>query len=50
MTKLKTQVKKLAGAHTPVLLQGEPGTGRSAVAKILHESAPENGGELVRID
>lgn len=50
MTKLKTQVKKLAGAHTPVLLQGEPGTGRSAVAEILHKSAPESDGELVRID
>ncbi|MDB4473645.1 response regulator [Opitutaceae bacterium] len=50
MAKLKTQVKKLAGAHTPVLLQGEPGTGRSAVAEILHESASESDGELVRID
>lgn len=50
MTKLKTQVKKLAGAHTPVLLQGEPGTGRSVVAEILHESASESDGALVRID
>ena len=50
MTKLKNQVKKLAGAHTPVLLQGEPGTGRSTVAQILHESGTENDGELVRID
>lgn len=50
MTKLKNQVKRLAGARTPVLLQGEPGTGRDTVAEILHESVAEEGAELVRID
>lgn len=50
MIKLKTQVERLAGAHTPVLLHGEPGTGRATVAKILHESVAENEAELVRID
>lgn len=50
MVKLKNQVKRLAGARTPVLLHGEPGTGRSTVAEILHESVAEKGAELVRID
>ncbi len=50
LTKLIAQVKKLATVRTPVLLIGENGTGKSAVAEILHaaSSAPEAG--LVRID
>jgi DNA-binding NtrC family response regulator len=50
LTKLISQVKKLATVRTPVLLVGENGTGKSAVAEILHAAsgAPETA--LVRID
>ena len=48
--KLIAQVKKLATVRTPVLLVGENGTGKSAVADVLHAAsgAPEN--SFVRID
>jgi len=48
--RLIQQVKKLSTVRTPVLLQGEPGTGRTTVAEILHAGggAPES--PLVRID
>jgi DNA-binding NtrC family response regulator len=48
--KLVAQVKKLATVRTPVLLGGENGTGKSAVAEILHAAsgAPETA--FVRID
>ena len=48
--KLIQQVKKLSTVRSPVLLQGESGTGKSTVAEILHASNPSPDGELVRID
>ncbi len=50
MRKLTQQVRKLAAVRTPVLLIGENGTGKVAVAEILHAAtgAPES--QLVRID
>ncbi len=50
IVKLRGQVQRLAGARTPVLLQGQPGTGRDTIAEILHESVAEDGKEMVRID
>lgn len=48
--KLLQQIKKLSTVRTPVLLQGEPGTGKSTVAEILHGATPSPEGALVRID
>ncbi|MBE7540366.1 MAG: sigma-54-dependent Fis family transcriptional regulator [Opitutaceae bacterium] len=48
--KLIQQVKKLAAVRTPVLLQGENGTGKSTIAEILHASAATSDAPLVRID
>ncbi|MES2696036.1 MAG: response regulator [Verrucomicrobiota bacterium] len=50
ITKLITTVKKLATVRTPVLLIGENGTGKSAVAEILHAASGGNEASLVRID
>ena len=49
LTKLIQQVKKLATVRTPVLLIGENGTGKTAVAEILHGANPTDA-PLVRID
>ncbi|PTX91576.1 response regulator [Opitutus sp. ER46] len=50
LTKLIAQVKKLATVRTPVLLVGENGTGKAAVAEILHAAsgAPETA--FLRVD
>jgi len=50
ITKLRSQVQRLAGARTPVLLHGQQGTGRDTIAEILHESVAEEGAELIRVD
>ena len=48
--RLVQQVKKLATVRTPVLLQGEAGTGRTTVAEILHAGGGSTELPLVRID
>lgn len=50
ITKLIAQVKKLATVRTPVLLVGENGTAKSAVAEILHAAGGGSDASLVRID
>jgi two-component system, NtrC family, response regulator HydG len=50
MQKLRQQVKKLATVRTPVLLQGENGTGKSTIAQILHACSSDQNAQLVRID
>lgn len=49
LKKLVQQIKKLATVRTAVLLMGENGTGKTAVAEILH-SANAVDAPLVRID
>jgi two-component system, NtrC family, response regulator HydG len=48
--KLLQQIKKLSAVKTPVLLQGETGTGKTTIAEVLHAmgAAPES--TFVRID
>lgn len=48
--KLIQQVKKLIGVRTPVLLQGERGTGKSTVCDVMHTSGNPSDAPLVRID
>jgi two-component system, NtrC family, response regulator HydG len=48
--RLVQQVKKLVTVRTPVLLQGESGTGRTTVAEILHAGSASPEAPLVRID
>jgi len=50
MRKLIQQVKKLAVVRTPVLLIGENGSGKVAVAEILHAATGMPDSQLVRID
>ncbi len=48
--RLVQQVKKLSAVRTPVLLQGEVGTGKTTVAEILHEASAGGSVPIVRID
>lgn len=48
--KLVTQVQKLAAVRTPVLLQGEAGTGKTTIAELLHAGSSSPDASLVRID
>jgi DNA-binding NtrC family response regulator len=50
LPKLMAQVKKLAAGRTPVLLTGEQGTGRAAVAEIFHTANSPAGAPLLRVD
>src|SRR4051812_789356 len=50
ISKLVAQVKKLATVRTPVLLIGENGTGKTAVAEILHAASGAPEAAFLRID
>jgi two-component system response regulator HydG len=48
--RLINQLKKLASAHTPVLVSGEPGTGHEVAAELLHAAGSPAGSPFVSID
>lgn len=48
--KLIQQIKKLATVRSPLLLQGENGTGKTAVAEVLYAALGNAETQLVRID
>jgi len=50
LKKVITQVRKLATVRTPVLLIGENGTGKTAVAEVLHAASGAPESAFVRID
>ncbi len=45
--RLAAQLKKIAAAHTPVLLAGEPGAGHELVAELLHAAGQPAGSPFV---
>lgn len=47
---LLPKLERAARAEAPVLILGEPGTGRSALARALHAESPRGGGPLVEVD
>lgn len=48
--RLVSQLRKLATAHTPVLISGEPGTGHEIAAELLHAASHPSESPMVRID
>lgn len=48
--RLISQLKKLAAAHTPILISGELGSGHEIAAELLHSAGTTAGSPLVRID
>jgi DNA-binding NtrC family response regulator len=49
MRELMSVVARLAGARSPVLLQGESGTGKDTVAHLLHYEGPRRDGPFIRV-
>jgi DNA-binding NtrC family response regulator len=48
--RLIAQLKKLASAHTPVLISGESGSGHDVVAELLHAAGTAPGSPLIAVD
>lgn len=44
------QVRHLASTHAAVLIEGEPGTGKSLAAQAIHQDSPRRNQPFVRID
>jgi len=44
------RIRQLGPARTPVLVVGEPGSGREVLARALHSSSPFKDGPFVRVD
>ncbi len=49
MQKLREQVQQVAGHDAPVLLIGEPGTGREAFSRYMHSMGPRSSGPFVSV-
>lgn len=50
MMDLRDRVKEAAFVDAPVLIEGERGTGRERVARLLHELGPRKNAGFVRVD
>ena len=49
MQQLRTELQQIAAQPTPVLLVGEPGSGREAFARYLHEQSPRAAAPFVSL-
>ena len=43
-------VERAAASDSPILILGEPGTGRSTVARAFHRASPRHDGPLIEVD
>ena len=50
LARVRERLTGLAPLETPVLLAGEPGTGRDTAVRVLHERGATAGTELVRLE
>jgi two-component system nitrogen regulation response regulator GlnG len=50
MAELRERVKEASAVEGPVLIEGERGTGRERVARLLHEIGPRKHHDFVRVD
>ena len=50
MHQLRTQVELLAQADVPVLILGEPGSGKGTVARLIHQMSVYSGFNLLRVN
>src|ERR1700734_1049407 len=50
MQALQERLLKLAGANVPVLIQGESGTGKDIIARMIHANSPWKTGPWVKVN
>jgi len=50
MRAVRERLAKLAGANVPVLIQGESGTGKDIVARMIHAASPWRSGPWVKVN
>jgi two-component system response regulator AtoC len=50
MRSLRERLDKIAGANVPVLIQGESGTGKDIIARMIHASSPWKTGPWVKVN
>src|SRR5277367_3585343 len=50
MQALRARMNKVASANVPVLIQGESGTGKDIIARMIHALSPWKGGPYVKVN
>src|ERR1700747_214557 len=50
MHAVRDRLNKLAGANVPVLIQGESGTGKDIIARMIHSASPWRTGPWVKVN
>src|SRR5437868_6668379 len=50
MLSLRERLDKIAGANVPVLIQGESGTGKDIIARMIHSLSPWRTGPYVKVN
>lgn len=50
MQDVRQRIEKIAAANVPVLIQGESGTGKDIIARLIHENSPWKSGPFVRVN
>src|SRR6202167_1866866 len=50
MRALRERLAKIAGANVPVLIQGERGTGKDIIARMIHTASPWKTGPWVKVN
>jgi two-component system response regulator AtoC len=50
MQSLRERLDKVAGANVPVLIQGESGTGKDIIARMIHTLSPWKSGPFVKVN
>ena len=50
MRAVRDRLNKLAGANVPVLIQGESGTGKDIIARMIHAASPWRSGPWVKVN
>ncbi len=50
MQAVRERLSKLAGANVPVLIQGESGTGKDIIARLIHANSPWRTGPWVKVN
>jgi two-component system response regulator AtoC len=48
MQALRSRLYKVASANVPILIQGERGTGKDVIARMIHDSSPWKSGPFVK--